>query len=257
MKIFLFLFLVVISELSYAQFATFEPIISETPRVQNFNGIYNDNSSQNERMLNIIIQLQNQILDIKSNKEDLGLRKILDKYYDRLQGFKQYPQSIYLRENEINEIPLNLKKELIDYEQKKQSSLNTSNSDPTFEMGFSSSLCIENIWNAKDRKYDKIEENNINSEFYLTNNTISFKKGNNDWLINKWSYDRSDNVNGFVIFKDELNQMIYLDKESTMILYMHEYDGENYQKMSSYINLISNNNVTPPWINSSTFIQMK
>jgi len=244
-------------ELCNAQFATFDPIIAKRQRTPDFNGFNDDISNRNKSCLNYIINLQNEIIALESKTRDNGLLYILQRYYKRLESYKEPEDLLYLLENILSQIPLDLNKELNDYKPKQQINSNTSNSDPVIEMGFSSSYCIENTWNANEKKYDKIYASYINSEFYLTNNTISFKKGSNGWLLNSWSYDSSDKVNGWIIFKDERNQMIYIDNESTMILYLHEYDGENFQKMTAYMNLIRNNNVTPPWINEPSFQKSK
>lgn len=247
----------VTSGLSYSQFATFEPIIEEMPSTPNFNGFMNNNSAKNKACLDFVLQFQNEILDIKLKTKDAGLIDILTMYYEKLGIMKKNPEILYMFETELSEMPLKLKKELIDYVPENQSTNDTSNSDPIFEVGFNSPSYVENLWNEKNGKYEIIGKNEIESEFYLTNNTISFKKGNNDWLINKWSYDSAEKKNGIVIYKDERNQMICIDKELTVIIYFHDYDGKIYQKMTAYTNLNKNTNVKPPWINDPTFQKTK
>jgi hypothetical protein len=107
--------LIVINGISYAQFATFDPIIRKSPSTPNLD-IINAISAKNSACLDYITQLQSEILDIKAEVNNSEVRKILDKYYEKLARYKFHGEMLYMYEDELGQIPLSLKKELTDLE---------------------------------------------------------------------------------------------------------------------------------------------
>ncbi len=60
-----------------------------------------------------VIEIQNSILDSKMNTKDKGVLSILDKYYNELEKMKE--EDLSLMGNEISNLNLNMKRELVNY----------------------------------------------------------------------------------------------------------------------------------------------
>jgi hypothetical protein len=229
-------------------FATFEPIIPSRPQPIPF--FYSlpemDYEAENNKILvNYILQLQSQILDIKLSSTDKGFNNILDKYYSRLESYKSNSY-LYLYEDELSNIPINLKKELVEYINENQSISDSKESNNEFQMGFVSPYYITSEWDSNKQSYVNKSKSDLFSKIYITDKEIYFKKGNDDWLVNKWRFDNFDEENNLVTYIDFDNQMVCFDKDLTKLLYFYGWDGEKYTKITYYGDLQFNENIVRP-----------
>jgi hypothetical protein len=240
---------------SYAQFTNYTPFIPEIPTSSK--RYLDDMDAMNRSLLNYIVDLQSKILDMKLQTNDSGLLEILNRYYRKLEGYKSYGPVMFQQEATIKETSLKLKEELVNYKSKTQQTNVSKNSEPVFEAGFISSSYVENEWNNNLGKFEVKGEINITSYFYLTNNTISFKKGNNDWLINRWKFVSTEEESGITTFRDERNQLILINSKKNILFYFYEPFGDNYKYMTAYTKYIDDNSVKPPFINNPEFQKVK
>ena len=242
--------LLCVNILCVAQVAIYEPILREYPTPPNL-GFLNEISEKNKSCLEFIYQLQNQILDVKQKTNDRGAIDILDKYYAKLELLKQIDQILYTREAELRQIPLDLKEELIKYKPAQEPKERSSNIENNGTLGLKSSSYTETIWNNTTQKYDVVKTYEVESQFYLLEGAIYFKKGNADWLMNRWTFQSREDDKNLIIWRDELNQTVLIDTKMMNLAYFHDFDGVNYKKMTAYNDLTRDSNIFPPGKNQN------
>lgn len=99
------------------------------------------------------------------------------------------------------------------------------------------------IWSKTKLEYLLLETIPMKTSIVLSENTISFKKGENaKWLLNNWEFDqRINNDNGSILdrYYDQMNQMIILDYSNNQIFYYYNWDPntETYLNIAVYKNL--------------------
>ena len=124
----------------------------------------------------------------------------------------------------------------MNYKPKTQETSVSTNPDPLPDaLGFRSSFYVETEWNSNLEKYETKTEHNTISLFCLTRNAIYFKKGSNDWLVNKYEHVSTDEES--VIFRDERNQLIIFYPKKNVLCYCYELIGNNYKFMTTYMQL--------------------
>lgn len=256
MKKLILILMVVLSNLySYGQFINYEPYVPAVPTsaIKNLDNI----DKMNNSLLNYITDLQSKILDMKLQTEDSGILEILNSYYRRLEVYKSFGPVLFQQEATIKETALKLKAALVNYKHKTQETNISTNSGAVFEAGFSSSSYVENEWDNNLGKFVLKGEIGSTTLFYLTNNTISFKKGNNDWLINQWKFVSTEEESGNTTFRDERNQLILINPKKNILFYFYESLGDNYKYMTAYMQFRSDNNVKPTFLNNPEFQKYK
>ena len=88
-KIIPLLFFVITCKLATAQFIEYNPIeYNPTINSHNTSKYLNAIDAKNKECYDFIIELQSQILDIKSKTTDAGYSRILDTYYKKLDFYK-------------------------------------------------------------------------------------------------------------------------------------------------------------------------
>jgi hypothetical protein len=230
-------------------FTTFEPIIPSRPQpIPVFYDLpqVDYEAENNQILVNYILKLQSQILDIKLTSTDKGFNNILDKYYRQLDGLKSNV-FLYSYEDELINLPINLKNELVNYINENQHFSDSKESNNEFEIGLVSSYYINGEWDYVEKRYVQKSTVEMKSKLYITDKIIFYKKGSNDWLVNKWEYDNINKESKMVTFFDERNQMVCFDEKLTMLMYFYDYDGEIFRKVTHFGDLTFDPNVVQPF----------
>lgn len=113
------------------------------------------------------------------------------------------------------------------------------------EGGFTVSNYKELERNDKNGEYETVNDMKFVSKFYFTEDYIFFKKGNNKWLANKWTYDGFDVEGQIHQFYDNFGQIIVINKELNELAFWSERDGDFFRKVYLYQFLTKDDSVQP------------
>ncbi|MEZ5103532.1 MAG: hypothetical protein R2757_03470 [Draconibacterium sp.] len=261
----LILLLLAHSLFSWAQgLSTFNPIIEEMPspppRINfdyyNFNEYERTESnkaSMNRGYYEAILELQSTLLQIMEQSNDKNFNTLALKHYNILGSFKKKGDILYLYTEELITARNRMEREFKEYFENKNSTTFSAN-----ETAFSSTVRVNNIWSNLHSEYVTMSTENIKSQFYLTDNTISFKIGGADWTICNWEYVGYNKENKFVMFEDDEGQLYYLTNyKPTLLMIFSDKSGETYKNFKVFDKIVMDPNISPPWINDPRFQKMK
>jgi hypothetical protein len=101
----------------------------------------------------------------------------------------------------------------------------------------------ELVWSKTKDEYLHLEAIQMKTCLILTENSISFKKGENaNWLKNEWVYDNriiNDDGSHLDRYYDQMNQMVIVDYSNSQLLYYYNWDPttKTYLNIAIYKNL--------------------
>lgn len=123
--------------------------------------------------------------------------------------------------------------------------INTTKTNSIINGGYSVNHHVEMKRNSTSGEYETVKELELYSQFYFTEDALFFKKGSNEWLYNKWTYEVFDAVNQLHIFYDNFGQQIIINKELTQLYFFSEREDQNFNKIYGYFDLIKNESIKP------------
>ena|SRR5690554_2472442 len=113
------------------------------------------------------------------------------------------------------------------------------------EGGYISTPLTDFVWDYTKKEYVQSAVNNDISKLYFTPELLYFKRGSNEWKMNKWSYEGFNSNDNYYYFYDNYGQQILINKELTQVIWYYERDGELFKKCSVYDNLKFDANIIP------------
>ena len=112
--------------------------------------------------------------------------------------------------------------------------------------GYESSGILEYEWDDTTDKFELTNQLNINSKLYFQQNQYAFKRGNNDWLYAKWTFDKVDETNKRYHFYDNYGQKMVVDlRQKSITWYRNRGKNDVFQNIIKYSNMTKNNSVKP------------
>lgn len=113
-------------------------------------------------------------------------------------------------------------------------STSTSKSNTILKGSYEVTSYMELDYNSANGEYEKSVEKEMKSKFYFTEDIIYFKKGSNEWLMNKWTYEGYDEESGYHVFYDNFAQQIIINKDLTELYFLSDMKDEVFHKVYGY-----------------------
>lgn len=194
-------------------------------------GIGKDNESSSKQFGDYINQLQKSVIE---GRVDLSNSEVTSKFLDDLDAY--HKKVITLRSN---------------WEESKLSNVGEYKNPIETKIlygGYRTSRILEYDYNSITSKWELTLDEEIPSQLYFENNSIAFKRGDNDWLFAMLEFSQSKSKQeDLYIFYDNYNQAITFDKDIKVITWFSEFEGSVSKKMYRYVTLVKDENVLPPW----------
>lgn len=112
--------------------------------------------------------------------------------------------------------------------------------------GYESDKISEYKLNPSTNNFDLIKELSIKSKLFFDNDQYAFKRGTNNWLHNKWTFEKFDQITNRYHFYDNSGQKLVIAlSQNTIIWYMNRNENNVFQNMVKYSGLIKNDNIKP------------
>ncbi|TVZ26703.1 hypothetical protein JM83_1690 [Gillisia sp. Hel_I_86] len=193
--------------------------------------------------------INNEIKQIK-NSEDQNVK--YTKLYLQRKELNSEIKSLLERAKKLrpgNEEVKQLLKKITDLDtvEKENSNLPSKENSRPIEIreGFRTNKILEFRFNKNSNEYELTKELDTNSELYFGKDYYGFKRGNDPWKYNNWTFSEYNDRTELYMFYDNYGNTVVFDKQLTYIAWYFDREGNQFNQRIIYTGLKKDPTILP------------